>query len=180
MNADIERILISEAEIAEMVKRLGEEITRDYRGRQLIIIGILKGGFVFMADLVRHIDVDCKLDFMSVSSYGASTKSTGVVKINKDVDIDITGKDVLIVEDIIDTGLTLTYIRELMEGRGAKSVKIASAFDKPSRRKTSLMGDYVGFPVPDEFIVGYGLDYNNRYRNFPAIGVLKREMYEKK
>jgi len=180
MRADIEKILITKEEISEMVKRLGNEISQDYKDKELVVIGILKGGFIFMADLIREINIGLRLDFMSVSSYGASTKSTGVVKINKDVDIDINGKDVLIVEDIIDTGLTLTYIRELMEGRGAKSVKLVTAFDKPSRRKVELTADYTGITVPDEFIVGYGLDFNNKYRNFPEIGVLKAEMYKKK
>ena len=180
MNQDIERILISKEEIADMVKRIGSAISDDYKDKELIIIGILKGGFVFMADLVREINVGCKIDFMAVSSYGASTKSTGVVKITKDFDIDINDKDVLIVEDIIDSGLTLTYIKELLNGRGAKSVKIASAFDKPSRRKVELMADYVGITVPDEFIVGYGLDFNNKYRNLPDVGILKPEMYKKK
>ena len=180
MRADIEKILITKEEISEMVKRLGNEISQDYKDKELVVIGILKGGFIFMADLIREINIGLRLDFMSVASYGASTKSTGVVKINKDVDIDINGKDVLIVEDIIDTGLTLTYIRELMEGRGAKSVKLVTAFDKPSRRKVELTADYTGITVPDEFIVGYGLDFNNKYRNFPEIGVLKAEMYKKK
>ncbi len=180
MNTDIERVIVGKDEIDKMVERIGKEITRDYKDKELVIIGILKGGFIFMADLVRKIDVNCKIDFMSVSSYGASTKSTGAVKIIKDVDIDVNGKNVLLVEDIIDTGLTLTYIRDLMEGRGAQSVKIVSAFDKPSRRKVELKADYEGIQVPDEFIVGYGLDFNNFYRNFPEVGVLRPEKYIKK
>lgn len=176
MHKDMEQVLYTKEDIANMVARLGKEITKDYQGKDLVAIGILKGGFIFMADLIREIEVPCRLDFMAVSSYGASTKTTGVVKIIKDIDVDINGKDVLIVEDIIDSGLTLTYIRELLQGRGANSVKIATAFDKPSRRKVELVADYTGLTVPDAFIVGYGLDFDNLYRNYPQIGVLKPEL----
>ena len=177
MNKDIERILLTSEEISNMVKRLGEEISRDYSST-LIVIGILKGGFIFMSDLVRCIDIDCCLDFMAVSSYGKSTESTGVVKLIKDIDIDISGKDVLIVEDIIDTGLTLSYLHKLLSDRGARSVKIAAAFDKPSRRKAEIKADYIGITVPNEFIVGYGLDYNDQYRNLPYVGILKPKIYK--
>ncbi|KAI4453013.1 metalloprotease m41 ftsh [Holotrichia oblita] len=179
MKTDIERILVTEDEIKEMVRRLGRKITGDYQGKELVVVGILKGGFIFMADLIREIDLIIKIDFMSVSSYGASTRSTGIVKINKDIDVDINEKDVLIVEDIIDTGLTLTYIRDLMEGRGAKSVKIVTAFDKPSRRKVELTADYTGITVPDEFIVGYGLDYNSKYRNLPESNTESKLTFSK-
>jgi len=178
MRNDICRILVSKEEIDNMVKRLGKQITEDYKDKELVIVGVLKGGFIFMADLIRNIDLPLQLDFISVSSYGATTQSTGVVRIIKDVEIDITGKHVILVEDIVDTGLTLAHLKELFSTRGPASVKICSAFDKPSRRKIDIKPDYVGLEVPDEFIVGYGLDYAENYRNFPEVGVLKPELYK--
>ena len=176
---DIERVLVSKEEIAEMVKRLGKQISDDYRGQPLVVLGVLKGGFVFMADLVRAIDTPLELDFIAVSSYGASTKSSGVVQLIKDSDIPLTGKHVLIVEDIIDSGLTLTYLKEMLEARNPLSVKIATAFDKPERRKVPLHVDYSGIVIPDEYVVGYGLDYDSEMRNIPDLCVLKRSVYEK-
>lgn len=178
MKNDISHILISKERINEMVEELGRKITEDYKDKELVIIGVLKGGFIFMADLIRKIDLPLQLDFISVTSYGATTQSTGVVRIIKDIDIDITGKYVILVEDIVDTGLTLAHLKELFATRGPASVKLCSAFDKPSRRKIDIKADYVGLEVPDEFIVGYGLDYAENYRNFPEVGVLKPEMYK--
>ena len=175
----VERVLISKEEIAEAVKRLGKQITEDYKDKNLFLICVLKGGFVFMADLIREIDLTFQMDFIAVSSYGASTKSSGVVRLIKDIDVPINDKHVIIVEDIIDTGYTLSYLKRILSERRPKSLKICSLLDKPSRRKVEIQGDYVGFTVPDEFVVGYGLDYNQKYRNFPHIGVLKPSVYEK-
>lgn len=178
MKNDISHILISKEKINEMVESIGRKITEDYRGKELVVVGVLKGGFVFMADLIRHIDLPLQLDFISVSSYGATTQSTGVVRIIKDIDIDITGKHVILVEDIIDSGLTLAHLKELFTTRDPLSVKICTAFDKPSRRKVDIKADYTGIEVPDEFIVGYGLDFAEKYRNYPEVGVLKPELYK--
>ena len=167
----IDHTLITRKQIEEMVVRLGEEITRDYAGKEIFLIGVLKGSFVFLADLIRVIKVPCKIDFMSVSSY-IGEKSTGVVKINKDLDYNINGKHVLIVEDIVDTGLTLKHLKNLLSTRGPASVRIATAFDKPSRRKVEIDVDYVGLSIPNEFIVGYGLDLDGFYRNLPEVVVL--------
>lgn len=176
---DCENVLVSEDEINAMVDRLGKEISRDFEGEPLVVLGVLKGGFVFMADLIRKITIPLELDFIAVSSYGASTKSSGVVRLIKDTDIDLTGKRVLIVEDIVDSGLTLSYLKGLLQGRNAKEVKICTAFDKPERRKVDLEADYVGAVIPDEYVVGYGLDYANYMRNIPELCVLKRSIYEK-
>ncbi len=175
----IERVLVSKAQLDKQVEELGARISRDYEGQELVIIGVLKGGFIFLADLARKITIPVDLDFMSVSSYGNSSKSSGVVKIIKDVDTNITGKHVLIVEDIIDTGLTLNHLVELLKTRGPLSVKICAALDKPSRRKVDLKVDYKGIEIPDEFVVGYGLDYAGKYRNISEVCVLKREVYTK-
>lgn len=174
---DIERVLISEEELADIVKKIGQQITEDYRGKDLLLISVLKGSVIFMADLMREIKIPCNIDFMSVSSYGAGTRSSGVVKIIKDLDQSIEGKDLLIVEDILDSGRTLKYIREILFARKPKSIKICTLFDKVERREVDLFADYIGAPVPNEFIVGYGLDYNEYYRNLPYIGVLKRSVY---
>ncbi|NLZ66158.1 MAG: hypoxanthine phosphoribosyltransferase [Clostridiaceae bacterium] len=170
----IDHILVSEEEIRRMVERLGAEITRDYQGKDLFLIGVLKGSFVFLADLVRHIHVPCRVDFMSVSSY-VGEKSTGVVKINKDLDYNISGEHVLIVEDIVDSGLTLQHLKALLSTRGPKSIRFVTAFDKPSRRKIDVDIDYIGLSIPDEFIVGYGLDLDGYYRNYPEVVVLSDE-----
>ncbi len=177
MNDDIKKVLIDEGELKAIVKRLGEEITADYKGKNVLLIGILKGSVIFMADLMREIDVPCNIDFMAVSSYGNGTESSGRVKINKDLDNDIQGKDVIIIEDILDSGKTLYYIRDILSARKPSSIKICTLFDKPERREADIKADYVGSLVPNEFIVGYGLDYSEYYRNLPFIGVLKEAVY---
>ncbi len=166
-------VLITQQQIADRVAELGRQITEDYKGGQLLMVGILKGSVPFMADLMRAVDLDLKIDFMSVSSYGNATSTSGVVRILKDLDSDIRGKDVLIVEDIVDTGLTLAYLKEYLESRNPASVKIATILDKPSRRKADVRPDYVGFTVEDKFIVGYGLDASQRYRNLPYVSWVK-------
>lgn len=178
MYEDIERVLVTKDEIDAMVARLGRQISRDYEGQPLVVLSVLKGGFVFMADLIRHITIPLELDFMAVSSYGASTKSSGVVQLIKDADVVLTGKHVLIAEDIIDSGLTLSYLKNMLATRGPLSVKICTAFDKPAGRKIDLEADYVGITIPDEYVVGYGLDYASKMRNIPELCVLKRSMYE--
>lgn len=175
---DLKCVLFTEEQIAQCVKRLALKVEADYEGKDLVCVCILKGGFVFMADLVRAIRIPLALDFMATSSYGASTKSGGVVRILKDLDKDITGKHVLLVEDIVDSGLTLSYLKEYLKQRGAASLKICALLDKPERRKVDLQADYIGFTTPDAFLVGYGLDYAEKYRNLPMIGVLKPEVYE--
>lgn len=165
-------ILISEEEIRNRVKELGEQITKDYKGTDLVIITVLKGGFVFMADLIRCIDLPITIDLMAASSYGSGTESKGKVNILKDTNIDVKGKDVIIAEDILDTGNTLSLLKEIFKQRGAKSVKICVAFDKPERRTANIEGDYIGFVVPNKFVVGYGLDYDEKYRNLPFLGVI--------
>lgn len=177
MHNDIEKVVFSEEQLQARVKELGEQISRDYAGKCPLVICVLKGAFIFMADLVKNVTVPLELDFMAVSSYGASTKSSGVVRILKDLDVSVEGRDVLIVEDIIDTGLTLSYLIEVLQGRKANSIRVVTLFDKPARRTADMEADYRGFVLPDEFIVGYGLDFAEKYRNLPYIGVLKREIY---
>lgn len=177
MNNDILKVLISEDEIKEKVKELGQLITKDYEGKDLMVIGILKGCIVFLSDLIREINLPLTMDFMVVSSYGSSTKSSGVVRIVKDLEKDIAGKDILIVEDIVDTGLTLSYLVEYLKSRNASSVKICTLLEKPDRRKAEVDLEYVGFHIPDEFVVGYGLDYAELYRNLPFVCILKPEVY---
>ena len=177
MKEDVLRVLLSEDEIREKVRELGGKITADYKNSNLMLVTVLKGAVVFLADLMRQIDVPAEIDFMVVSSYGSGVKSSGVVKIVKDLDVPLAGKDILIVEDILDSGLTLSYIKELLESRGPRSILIATLLDKPSRRKVDLQADYIGFSVPDEFVIGYGLDYDEKYRNLPYIGILKPEVY---
>lgn len=177
MNNDIKKVLISEEQLTDIVKKLGERISEDFKDKDLLLVGILKGSVIFMADLMRNINVPCNIDFMAVSSYGGGTKSSGVVRINKDLDNPIEGKDVLIVEDILDSGRTLSYIREILSARKPNSIKICTLFDKPERREADIYADYIGSPVPNEFIVGYGLDYSEYYRNLPFIGVLKESVY---
>lgn len=177
MNNDILKILISQDEIKEKVKELGQLITKDYKDKDLMVIGILKGCIVFLSDLIREINLPLTMDFMVVSSYGSSTKSSGVVRIVKDLEKDIAGKDILIVEDIVDTGLTLSYLVEYLKSRNASSVKICTLLEKPDRRKAEVDLEYVGFHIPDEFVVGYGLDYAELYRNLPFVCVLKPEVY---
>lgn len=177
MKEDVLRVLLSEDEIREKVRELGGKIMADYKNSNLMLVTVLKGAVVFLADLMRQIDVPAEIDFMVVSSYGSGVKSSGVVKIVKDLDVPLAGKDILIVEDILDSGLTLSYIKELLESRGPRSIRIATLLDKPSRRKVDLQADYIGFSVPDEFVIGYGLDYDEKYRNLPYIGILKPEVY---
>ncbi len=168
-----QEVLISREELAQKVRELGARITEDYKGQEVLLVGILRGSVPFMADLMREIDLDMTIDFMSVSSYGSSTKSSGVVRIIKDLETSIEGKNVIIVEDIIDSGLTLDYLKSHLSGRHPKSLKICAILDKPSRRKVDLKGDYIGFEVEDKFIVGYGLDLDQKYRNLPYISWIK-------
>ena len=176
---DIEKIYYSEETLENIVSRLGEQISDDYKDKNLLLVSVLKGSVVFMADLMRSITVPCAIDFMCVSSYANKTESSGVVKIVKDLDINLEGYDVLIVEDILDSGKTLSYIKSILMSRNPKSIKICALLDKPERRVVKdLWADYSGAEVPDEFVVGYGLDYNELYRNLPYIGILKREIYE--
>jgi hypoxanthine phosphoribosyltransferase len=177
MRNDVETIFASEEQLHERITELGKQITRDYAGKEPIFVGVLKGCFIFMADLVRACDVRCTVDFMVVSSYGAGTVSTGAVKIEKDLSQNIEGRDVIIVEDILDSGNTLSYLREYMEAQKPASIRIVTLMDKPDRRTANVTADYVGFTIPDAFVVGYGLDYDQRYRNLPYIGVLKPEIY---
>ncbi|MBP1907383.1 hypoxanthine phosphoribosyltransferase [Paenibacillus turicensis] len=178
MQNDIKEILITAEQIKEKVEQLGVQLSKEYAGRNPLVICVLKGAFIFMSDLVKEITVPLELDFMAVSSYGTSTKSSGEVKIIKDLDTSVEGREILIVEDIIDSGLTLSYLIDVLERRKVKSVKIVTLFDKPARRTVNLQADWSGFLIPDEFIVGYGLDYGEKYRNLPYIGVLKPEIYE--
>ena len=179
MKQDILKTLVSEEELREKVTELGRQISHDYEGKSLLLVSVLKGSVVFMADLMRAITIPARIDFMSVSSYGSGTKSRGVVKIVKDLDIPLEGYDLLIVEDILDSGNTLSYLKEILSSRGPKSIRICTLLDKPERRTADIAADYVGFAVPDEFVVGYGLDYDEKYRNLSFIGVLKPEVYEK-
>lgn len=178
LDNDIKEVLVTKDELQKINERLGAQITKDFEGKSLLVVGILKGSLYFMADLTRYIDLPLKLDFLAVSSYGSGTTSTGSVKIVKDIDIDLTGYDVLLVEDILDSGRTLHYVSKMLSARGANSISIVTLLDKPDRRVVDLTPDYVGCDVPDEFVVGYGLDYDQQYRNIPYIGALKREIYE--
>ena len=180
MNKDIAYVLYSEQQLRECVQRLARRIEKDYEGKDLVCVCILKGGVMFMTDLVREINLPLTLDFMAASSYGSGTTSAGVVRILKDLDKDISGRHVLIVEDIVDTGLTLSYLSNYLKSRGAQDIAICTLLNKPERRKAKdLKVEYIGFEVPDEFVVGYGLDFDEKYRNLPYIGVLKPEVYQK-
>ena len=179
MNDDIRAVLVSEQQLKDKVAQLGAQISQDYAGKDLVLVSILKGAVVFMADLMRAVTIPCSIDFMVVSSYGAGTTTTGLVKIIKDLDSDLSGKDVLIVEDILDTGVTLSNLVPMLKMRDPNSVRICAILDKPSRRRADIQADYIGFQVPDEFVVGYGLDYDEKYRNVPYVGVLKPSVYEK-
>ena len=174
---DLERVLLTREQIEARVAQLGAQISRDYAGRMPVCVGILKGATPFYCDLIRCIDLKMHVEFMATSSYGSATKSSGVVRILKDLDHDIVGRDVLVVEDIVDSGVTLNYLRENLMGRGARSIKICTLLDKPARRRVPLTPDYCGFVIEDAFVVGYGLDYDEKYRNLPDIGVLKEEIY---
>lgn len=178
MHTDVSEILFTEQAVQDRIRELGAQITRDYEGKNPLIIGILKGATLFMSDLVKRIEIPVEMDFMAVSSYGQSSESSGVVRIIKDLEQSIEGREVIIVEDIIDTGLTLIYLKNLLQQRKAASVKLVSLLDKPDRHKVDIAADYLGFTVPDHFIVGFGLDFAERYRNLPYIGVLKPEVYQ--
>ncbi len=178
MKNDIQRVLYSEEAIGEKVKEIGEKISKDYAGKDLLVVVILKGSAIFAADLIRNISIHCNIDFMSVSSYGNGTESSGEVKILKDI-TNIEGRNVLIVEDIVDSGITLSHLVQILNKRNPNSIEIATLLNKPSRRVEQVDVKYYGYEVPNEFLVGYGLDYDEKYRNLPYIGILKREVYEK-
>ncbi len=177
MYNDVKNVLLSEAELSAKVAEMGAQISKDYQGKNLLLVTVLKGAVVFLTDLMRAIDLPAEIDFMVVSSYGSGVKSSGVVKIVKDLDTEIAGRDILIVEDILDTGITLEYLTQLLRDRNPASIKIATLLDKPARRKANIQADYIGFSIPDEFVIGYGLDYDEKYRNLPFIGILKPEVY---
>lgn len=168
------KTLLTREEVEKRIKELAKEIEKNYCGKDLLVIGLLKGSIMFMSDLIKEMDLPVMIDFMSVSSYSGTT-STGVINVLKDTDISVKDKDVLIVEDIIDTGLTLSHVKKLLEDRGAKSLKICTLLDKPSRRTVEMKGDYVGFEIPDEFVVGYGLDYDQHHRNLPYVGIVVKK-----
>ena len=177
MNNDIEYVLFTEEQIEEIVSRLGAEISRDYKDKNLLLVGILKGSVVFMADLMRKLSIPCNIEFMALSSYGSDTRSSGVVRVLKDLSVDIKDYDVLVIEDILDSGNTLSHLKAMLELRNPKSLKICTFFDKPERRTADITADYVGAEIPDAFIVGYGLDYAEKYRNLSYVGVIKPEVY---
>ncbi len=179
MDGDIDHILVSEEQIRARVKELGEQISRDYAGEEIVLLCILKGACVFFTDLARALDLHIKMEFMAISSYGNSRETSGVVRINKDMDMSITGRHVLIAEDIMDSGLTLSHLKKLLSARNPASLKVACLLDKPSRRECDITPDYTGFEIPNEFVVGYGLDYMGRYRNLPYVGVLKPVVYNR-
>ena len=178
MKRDIQEVLISEEELQAAVKKIGDQISKDFEGKDPLFVGVLKGCWIFMADLMRYVTINCSVDFMSVSSYSGTT-STGAVRINKDLHENIEGRHIIIVEDILDSGVTLNYLKNNLMARNPASITIATLMDKPARRKADIKADYFGFDIPDEFVVGYGLDYAERYRNLPFIGVLKPEIYSK-
>ena len=176
---DLADVLVSEDEIKEICKRLGEEISKDYKDKKLLLVSVLKGAVVFMADIMRNITCDCEIDFMAVSSY-EGTKTSGVVKFKKDLDINPEGCDILLVEDILDSGITLSYLKDVLLRRNAASIKVCAFLDKPANRKADVKADYGGKVIPDEFVVGYGLDYNEKYRNLPFVGILSPKIYGEK
>jgi hypoxanthine phosphoribosyltransferase len=176
LERDVSEILIDEDRLRSRVQELGEEISADYAGRDLLLIGVLKGAVFFMADLMRHLTVQCEVDFMAISSYGDSTDSSGIVRILKDLDINIEGRDVLVVEDIIDSGLTLSYLMRNLESREPASLEVCALMTKPARREIDVSVRYIGFEIPNRFVVGYGLDFGERYRNLPYVAVLSEEL----
>ncbi|MBT2732554.1 MULTISPECIES: hypoxanthine phosphoribosyltransferase [Carnobacterium] len=180
MKNDMERVLFSQEQLAEKTKELGKQLTKDYQDKNPLVVGILKGAMPFLSDLVKEMDIYLEMDYMDVSSYGNGTVSSGEVKIVKDLNTNVEGRDLLLVEDIIDSGRTLSYLADMFKYRKARSVKIVTLLDKPEGRVVDITADYVGFLVPNEFVVGYGLDYAERYRNLPYIGILKPEIYEEK
>jgi hypoxanthine phosphoribosyltransferase len=177
MREDIKEILLSKEQLEEIVSKLGKQISEDYKDKNLMLVSVLKGSVVFMADLMRNVTVPCEIDFMAVSSYGKGTKTSGNVKIIKDLDRSVENMDLLIVEDILDSGRTLSYLTELLRQRNANSIKICTLLDKPDRREADIKADYFGAVIPDAFVVGYGLDYAERYRNLPYVGILKPSVY---
>lgn len=177
MKDDLQEVFFTQEVISEKVSELGARITRDYADKNPLIVSVLKGSYVFMADLTRAIDTPCNIDFMVVSSYGMGAKTSGEVQIIKDIEQQIDGRDLLIVEDILDSGVTLNYLMTILKARGANSIKLCTLLSKPDRRKVDVHVDYLGFEIPDEFVVGYGLDYAEKYRNLPYIGILKPEVY---
>lgn len=179
MNKDIDHILISEQQLKTKIAELGAQITEDYRGKDLLLVSILKGACVFLSDLMREVNLPLAIDFMCVSSYGKDTVTQGRAKIIKELDVDIAGKDVLIVEDILDSGVTLSHVMEILRSRKPASLRLCSLLEKPERHRVHVPLDYVGFVVPDEFVVGYGLDYAEEYRNLPYVGVLRESVYSK-
>ena len=179
MNQDILRVLLTEEQLQARINEMGEELFERFQGKNPLFVGVLNGCFVFMADLMRSVDIQCTMDFMAVSSYGSGTTTTGAVKINKDLSQDIAGRHVIIVEDILDSGVTLSYLTKYLSGREPASIRIVTLLDKPARRRADIKADYAGFEVPDAFVVGYGLDYDEAYRNVPFIGILKPEIYTK-
>lgn len=179
LEKDIKKVMISHDEIVDAAKKLGAQLTKDYQDKTPILVGVLKGSVPFMAELIKHIDTHVELDFMVVSSYHGGTSSSGVINIKKDVDQDVSGRHVLFIEDIIDTGQTLKSLRDMFKDRNVASVKIATLLDKPEGRVVEIEADYTCFTIPNEFVVGYGLDYNENYRNIPYVGVLKEEVYTK-
>ncbi|MCF0146943.1 MAG: hypoxanthine phosphoribosyltransferase [Clostridium sp.] len=179
MLRDIKEVLLTEDQIVNRIKDMGKAISEDYNGKDLLIVGILKGSVIFTSELIKNVSIPCEIDFMAVSSYGSSTETSGVVRILKDLDHGIEGKDVIIVEDIIDSGITLDYLLKYLKARRANSIEIVTLLTKPARRKVDLNVKYCGFEVPDEFLVGYGLDYSEKYRNLPYVGILKEEVYKK-
>lgn len=178
MEENIAKVLLTKEQLNARIAEMGAEISRDYAGKNLLVLSILKGAVLFMADLIREIKIPLSYDFMAVSSYGESTQSSGVVRILKDLERSVEDVHILICEDIVDTGLTLKYLKENLSGRNPLSVKIITLLDKPARRKVEVTPDYKGFEIPDEFVVGYGLDYNEQYRNLPYVGILKPEAYK--
>lgn len=177
MRSEIESILVSEEQLQKRIAELGQEISRDYKGQKLLMVGVLKGSVVFMADLMRQIDLDVSIDFMAVSSYGSGTKTSGQVQILKDLNRSIEGKNILVIEDILDSGVTLSYLTSLLWSRKPASIRLCTLLDKPERRKVEVKPDYVGFTIPDAFVVGYGLDYDESFRQLPYVGILKPEVY---
>ena len=174
---DVERVIVTEEDLQKKIKELANRIDADYRDRDLLLVGVLKGAVMAMADLARALQRHVEMDWMAISSYGSGTKSSGVVRILKDLDRDITGREVLIVEDVVDSGLTLSWLKSNLESRGAKSVEILAILRKPDAAKVDVPVKYVGFEIPPDFVVGYGLDYNEKYRNLPFVGVLAKHMY---
>jgi len=177
MKRDLEKIIISEEKLQNRIKELGKQLTKEYLGKNPIFICILRGGVMFLSDLIKYVETPLEIDFMSVSSYGRSTTSSGIVKIRKDIDTDILNRDVIIIEDIVDSGLTLEYISEYLKNHKPRSVKICALLDKPAAHNTDIKVDYIGFDIGNEFVVGYGLDFAEKYRNLPYIGILKKEIY---